>query len=116
METIPKDKQVVTKISKTVDNAKKLRALLRRDKELARKLHEMNKFEFDDFILDYNDDEKKFLKYLRRAEQIRINVKSWRERMVKEIGDLEKSKEQLLSEKNALEVEIEKLKKHLNLE
>ena len=108
--------EISSKISKTVDNAKKLRGLLRKDKELAKKLYLMNKFQFDDFLLEYSEQEKKFLKYLRRTEQIRVNVKNWREKMLIEITELEVDKERLLAEKTDLELEIQKLKKEMELE
>ena len=108
--------QVATKIYKTVDNAKKLKALFRKDKDLAKKLYQMNKFEFDDFLLAYNEQEKKFLKYLRRTEQIRINVKNWRGKMQNEITELEADKAHLLEDRTQLETEIQILKRELNLD
>ena len=82
-----------------------------KDKQLSRKLYEMNKFELEDFLIGFNEKEAKVLKKIRRTEQIRVNVALWREQMKKGINKLEETKQDYLKEKENLEKEIAELQK-----
>ena len=80
-----------------------------KDKQLSHKLYMMNKFELEDFLIGYSEEEVKVLKKIRRTEQVRVNVGIWREQMKKEINKLEETKQNYSKEKENLEKEITEL-------
>ena len=86
------------------------------DKKTAETLVKMTSQDFDNFLLQYNEIEKKYFKMLRRREQVRINVEKFRARQKEEENQLKEEKTKLLEEKETLEVEIIKLEKLLMID